>query len=141
MLIGIVTTPNIGNASLPTEEHFARGIDNMLMLCVSVGSYIITNLYVNTWTYRVSVLDLTFTLTTRIHLIQHSLFTNELKTSQIIQLSSENVHSQKVLSCAFVTNNAGSGLEERVNIFLTHTVHVIISLSLFLNFIIHCYTH
>jgi hypothetical protein len=52
----------------------------------------------NMWTYKFSVLGLSFMLKTRINLVQYTLFTNELKTTQIIQSCSENVHNRNVLS-------------------------------------------
>jgi hypothetical protein len=51
MLIGKVTTINIGKVSLPAEEKFSSGADNILVLihkCVLVPYY---NLYVNAWIY------------------------------------------------------------------------------------------
>jgi hypothetical protein len=50
----------------------------------------------------------------------------------------------KVLSRLLVTNNAFSGLDERVYLLLIYTtrnLYVIIALSVFLHCIIHCYTH
>jgi hypothetical protein len=54
-----------------------------------------------------------------------------------------NLLSENILSRVLVSNNAGPGLEERVYLLHIHTTsnHTIITLSLFIHFISHCYTH
>jgi hypothetical protein len=69
---------------------------------------------VNAWTYTVNILGLSFTLKTQYNLVQYPLFTNELKATQIIQRCSENMQSGNVLPRVLVTNDGGSGLDERV---------------------------
>jgi cellobiose-specific phosphotransferase system component IIA len=51
---------------------------------------------------------------------------------------------EKVMSLVLMTNNAGSGVDERVYLLLIHAtskLHITIALSLILYFMIHCYTH
>jgi hypothetical protein len=50
----------------------------------------------------------------------------------------------RILSRVSLTKDGGSGLDERVYLLLMYTTSnytLIIALSLFLHFIIHCYTH